>query len=78
MKTRDGRATGSAAAKRRCGASELRLRVGGVEIAVRGASREDCLRQLEQAAEEVGRERPAAEERYTLTAKGRRVLAGAA
>jgi hypothetical protein len=52
--------------------------VGGVEIAVRGENREDCLRQLEAAAEEVDLEEAAAEARYTLAAKGRRLLAGAA
>ena len=35
--------------------SELRLRVGGVELAVVGGSREDCLRQL-QAAQAVDEE----------------------
>jgi hypothetical protein len=65
-------------ARRPRGASELRLRVGGVEIAVRGDSREDCLRQLAEAAEEVDREEAEAGARYTLTAKGRRALAGAA
>jgi hypothetical protein len=54
------------------GASELRLRVGGVELAVRGASREDCLRQLAAAAEEVDREALEAEARYTLTASAAR------
>jgi hypothetical protein len=56
------------------GISELRLRIGGVEIRVTGESREDCLRQLDAAAEEVDREALAAEAAWTLTAAGRRVL----
>jgi hypothetical protein len=78
MVNRGGRVTGTAAAKRRRAASEFRIRVGGVEIRVAGGSREDCLRQLEAAAEEVDREELEASERYTLTAKGRAVLAGVA
>ena len=58
-------------AGRPLGVSELRIRIGGVEIAVTGTSREDCLRQLEAAAEEVDRE---AEARYLVTDAGRRVL----
>jgi hypothetical protein len=77
MMKRAGGATGNAAARRR-EASELRIRVGGVEIRVTGADREDCLRQLAAAAEEVDREELAAEARYTLTAQGRAALAGAA
>ena len=53
--------------------SKLRLRVGGVEIRVTGESREDCLRQLEAAVEEVDREQREAEARWALTAAGRRV-----
>jgi len=60
------------------GVSELRFRVGGVEIRVAGGSREDCLRQLEAAAEEADQEELEASARYTLTAKGRAALAGAA
>jgi hypothetical protein len=56
------------------GTSELRLRVGGVEIAVAGESREDCLRQLERAAREVDGETRLAETRWRLTEAGRRVL----
>ena len=53
--------------------SELRLRVGGVEIRVTGESREDCLQQLLAAAQEVEREDPP---RYRLTRKGEAALAG--
>jgi hypothetical protein len=56
------------------GVSELRLRVGGVEIAVAGTDREDCLRQLERAAREVDGETRVAETRWGLTEAGRRVL----
>jgi len=66
------------AAERPLGISELRLRVGGVEIRVTGVSREDCFRQLEAAAQEVDRETLEAETRYRLTEAGRRALAGAA
>jgi hypothetical protein len=65
-------------ARRPRGVSELRVRVGSVEIRVAGGSREDCLRQLVAGAEEVDREEREAEARYTLTAKGRTALAGAA
>jgi hypothetical protein len=66
------------AAERPLGISELRLRVGGVEIRVTGVSREDCFRQLEAAAQEVDREALEAEARWALTAKGRRALGEAA
>jgi hypothetical protein len=56
------------------GTSELRLRVGGVELAVAGESREDCLRQLEAAAREVDEETRVAEARWGLTDAGRRAL----
>jgi len=56
------------------GVSELRLRIGGVEIAVVGESRADCLRQLEAAAVEVDAETRLAETRYTLTEAGRRAM----
>ena len=46
----------------------MRIRIGGVEIAVVGESREDCLRQLEWAAREVDQE---AEARWALTPRGR-------
>lgn len=57
------------------GQSELRIRIGGVEIAVTGTSREDCLRQLEAAAREVDEEERQAATRYRLTPAGRRALA---
>lgn len=60
------------------GHSELRIRVGGVEIAVAGESREDCFRQLEQAAQEVDEETRLGETRWGLTDAGRRALEGAA
>jgi hypothetical protein len=56
------------------GVSELRIRVGGVEIAVVGDSREDCLCQLERAAREVDAETRATETRWGLTEAGRRAL----
>jgi len=56
------------------GISELRLRVGGVEIAVAGTSREDCLRQLEAAAQEVDAATRRGETRRGLTAAGRRAV----
>jgi hypothetical protein len=56
------------------GLSELRLRVGGIEIAVAGTSREDCLRQLEAAAQEVDAAARRAETRWGLTAAGRRAV----
>jgi ribosomal protein S11 len=62
------------AAARPLGVSELRLRVGGVEIAVVGESREDCLRQLDAAAVEVDAATRLAETRYALTEAGRRAL----
>ena len=73
-----GRGTERRDAARPLGISELRLRVGGVEIRVTGVSREDCFRQLEAAAQEVDRETLEAETRYRLTEAGRRALAGAA
>jgi hypothetical protein len=66
------------AAERPLGLSELRLRVGGVEIRVTGVSREDCFRQLEAAAQEVERETLEAEMRWALTVRGRRALEGVA
>jgi hypothetical protein len=60
------------------GTSELRIRVGGVELAVAGESREDCLRQLERAAREVDAETRLAETRWGLTDAGRRALGAAA
>lgn len=48
--------------------AELRIRIGTVEIAVVGTSREDCLRQIEAACREVDRQEEA---RYLLTPKGR-------
>lgn len=51
--------------------AELRIRIGGVEIAVTGTSREDCLRQLDEAAREVDREEEA---RWLVTEKGREAL----
>ena len=60
------------------GHSELRIRIGGVEIAVTGTDREDCLQQLEQAAREVDAEERVAETRWALTAAGRRALEGVA
>ena len=62
------------AARRPQGIGELRLRVGGVEIAVMGTSREDCLRQLEQAVQEVDAETSRATVRWGLTEAGRRAL----
>ena len=56
------------------GVSELRIRVGGVEIAVAGTDREDCLKQLERAAREVDEETRQAEARWSLTEAGRRAL----
>jgi hypothetical protein len=56
------------------GVSELRIRVGGVEIAVAGVSREDCLRQLEAAAQEVDAETRRVETRWGLTEAGRRAV----
>jgi hypothetical protein len=49
----------------------LRIRIAGVEIAVVGTSREDCLHQLEAAAREVD----AGDARYVLTPKGEAALA---
>ena len=57
--------------------SELRVRVGGVEIAVTGESREDCFRKLEAAVQELEREEREArqaEARWRLTPAGRRAL----
>jgi hypothetical protein len=68
------RRDGRQAEERPLGLSELRLRVGGVEIAVAGTDREDCLRQLKEATEEVDRERREAEARWLVTAAGRRAL----
>jgi hypothetical protein len=51
--------------------SELRIRIGAVEIAVTGTSWEDCLRQLEAACQEVDHQ---AEACYLITEKGRRAL----
>ena len=51
--------------------SELRIRVGTVEIAVVGTSREDCLRQLDAAAREVEHREEA---RWLVTAEGRAAL----
>jgi hypothetical protein len=56
------------------GTSELRIRVGGVEIAVADENREDCPKQLERAAQEVDEETRVAETRWGLTDAGRRVL----
>jgi len=68
------RASGRGTEARPLGTSELRIRVGGVEIAVAGADREDCLRQLERAAREVDGETRLAETRWGLTEAGRRAL----
>jgi hypothetical protein len=68
----------SAARPQIAAVSELRLRVGGVEIAVVGESRADCLRQLDEAAREVDAATRLAETRYALTEAGRRALAGVA
>jgi hypothetical protein len=68
------RASGRRPEARPLGTSEVRLRVGGVEIAVVGESREDCLRQLERAAQEVEGETRLAETRWGLTDAGRRAL----
>jgi hypothetical protein len=73
MMSERGGATEKAAA-RPLRVSELRIRVGGVEIAVAGESREDCLRQLERAAQEVDGETRLAETRWGLTEAGRRAL----
>ena len=70
--THTGRAGG--AGKAQVGVSELRIRIGGVEIAVAGTDREDCLRQLERAAQEVDEETRMAEARWGLTEAGRRAL----
>ena len=72
------RASGRGTEARPLGLSELRIRVGGVEISVAGESREDCFRQLEQAAQEVDGETRLAETRWGLTAAGRRALRGVA
>jgi hypothetical protein len=69
-----GRRAEARATERPLGSSELRLRVGGVEIRVTGTSREDCFRQLEAAAREVDEETRLAETRWELTDAGRRAL----
>jgi hypothetical protein len=69
-----GQRTGGRATERPLRSSELRLRVGGVEIRVTGVSREECLRQLEAAAREVDEETRLAETRWELTDAGRRAL----
>ena len=59
------------------GRSELRLRIGGVEIAVTGTSRQDCLQQLEAALREVeaeGAPGAPASDRWRLTPAGERAL----
>jgi hypothetical protein len=68
-------ATGRKERRGNAAVSELRLRIGGVEIAVVGESRADCLRQLEAAAREVDGETRLAETRWGLTEAGRRALA---
>jgi hypothetical protein len=67
-------ATGRRERRGNAAVSELRLRIGGVEIAVVGESRADCLRQLEAAAQEVDAETRLAETRWGLTEAGRRAL----
>lgn len=56
------------------GISQLRIRIGGVEIVVDGESRQDCLRQLEEAAQEVDGQELEAGVRYRVTEAGRRAL----
>jgi hypothetical protein len=68
------RASGRQTEARPLDVSELRIRVGGVEIAVAGESREDCLQQLERAVREVDGETRLAETRWGLTDAGRRAL----
>jgi hypothetical protein len=67
-------ATGRKERRGKAAVSELRLRIGGVEIAVVGESRADCLRQLDAAAREVDGETRLAETRWGLTEAGRRAL----
>ena len=74
MSTSGRRASGRRPEARPLGTSEVRLRVGGVEIAVAGESREDCLRQLEREARVVDGEIRLAETRWGLTDAGRRAL----
>jgi len=63
--------------------SEVRIRVAGVEVAVSGESREDCLRQLERAVQDVEAEGATCasthslpEARYRVTPAGAAYLQG--